>query len=233
MRLYKPLLCLFLLAAPARALAEEEGGGGLSFEAEAGVVSDYRYRGVSLSGERPAVQGGVTAYGPAGFYAGVWASSIEEYGIGPDGDGARAELDFSLGRSFSVGAWEVDLAASAYTYPDGDGVNYVEFPVSASRTAGAWTWTVGGAVSPPQTGNGDETNTYLFGAAEWAWPERPVTLTASIGREDGAWYDGKLDWSAGARFDLGKANISLTYVDADGRYARGGLVAAVGVKFGG
>ena len=142
-------------------------------------------------------------------YAGVWSSSIEEYGVGSDGDGARAELDFSFGRGFQVHGFDVDMGVAAYTYPDGDDVSYVEFPLSVSRTTGAWTVTGAVAYAPPQTGTGDEADTYVSGAVEYAWPEKPLALTASVGLEEGAWYHSKVDWSAGARFDLGKTTLSL------------------------
>lgn len=40
------------------------------------MVSDYRYRGVSLSDDRPAVQGSLAYDDPTGWYGGMFASSI-------------------------------------------------------------------------------------------------------------------------------------------------------------
>ena len=42
----------------------------------AGVVSEYRYRGIAQGGMKPAVQGGVDYTDKTGFYIGSWASSI-------------------------------------------------------------------------------------------------------------------------------------------------------------
>ena len=59
---------------------EEEAAddGAFDITATATVVSDYRFRGVSLSDRDPAVQGSVDiTY--RGFYAGAWASSISRY----------------------------------------------------------------------------------------------------------------------------------------------------------
>ena len=86
----------------------EEGTWKLS--GEIGVVSDYQYRGYSLSGGDWALQGGLTVNAPSGFYATVWSSMIEEYGIGADGDGAKAEVDVSLGRAFSAGGIDWDAS---------------------------------------------------------------------------------------------------------------------------
>ena len=68
----------------------QEAPSSWSVEAKIGAVSDYRYRGVSLSGEDPVVQGGVTAWHSAsGFYGSVWASTIEPYGLDANGEGAE------------------------------------------------------------------------------------------------------------------------------------------------
>ncbi len=42
----------------------------------AGLVTDYRYRGISQSGKKPALQGGVDYVAKSGFYAGAWGSTI-------------------------------------------------------------------------------------------------------------------------------------------------------------
>jgi uncharacterized protein (TIGR02001 family) len=62
----------------------------LSFNA--GVVTDYRYRGISQSRLKPAVQGGLDFAHKSGFYLGAWASTIKwiEDSGGPDG---KVELD--------------------------------------------------------------------------------------------------------------------------------------------
>ena len=41
-----------------------------------GVVTDYRYRGISQSAKRPALQGGVDFAHKSGFYLGAWGSTI-------------------------------------------------------------------------------------------------------------------------------------------------------------
>ena len=42
-----------------------------------GVVSDYVFRGVTLSDENPVVQGGLDLVLPKGFYLGAWASGVD------------------------------------------------------------------------------------------------------------------------------------------------------------
>jgi uncharacterized protein (TIGR02001 family) len=63
---------LSALAAPSFASAQEADP--LSFNVS--VTSDYRFRGISQSRFRPALQGGVDYALPNGFYVGAWASTI-------------------------------------------------------------------------------------------------------------------------------------------------------------
>jgi uncharacterized protein (TIGR02001 family) len=57
-------LCAFATAASAQ------------FSGTATVVSDYRYRGITLSGKRPAAQLGVTYDNPVGWYVGAFGSTV-------------------------------------------------------------------------------------------------------------------------------------------------------------
>jgi uncharacterized protein (TIGR02001 family) len=59
---------------PGLARAEDPPTSPLSFNA--GVVTDYRYRGISQSRLKPALQGGADYAAVNGLYVGVWASTI-------------------------------------------------------------------------------------------------------------------------------------------------------------
>jgi uncharacterized protein (TIGR02001 family) len=82
-----------------------------------GVVSDYRYRGISQSRLKPALQGGVDLAGPNGLYAGAWASTIKwvkDGGGGADeflADHPRGKHVLRSGRPF--GRKVARLAATA------------------------------------------------------------------------------------------------------------------------
>lgn len=52
------------------------GSAAAQLAATATIASDYRYRGVTLSDRKPAVQGGATWDAPGGAYAGLFASSV-------------------------------------------------------------------------------------------------------------------------------------------------------------
>src|SRR3546814_8220482 len=54
------------------------GGGPLSLSGEVAVVSDYRFRGLSLSDEEIALQPTLTLSHESGLYAGVWGSTMPD-----------------------------------------------------------------------------------------------------------------------------------------------------------
>lgn len=92
----------------------------LSFNAS--VVSDYRYRGISQSRLKPAVQAGVDYALDSGFYVGAWASTIkwiEDTGtiLGVDAGSTKAEVDLYGGYKFEVAKGvTLDVGGLYYLY---------------------------------------------------------------------------------------------------------------------
>lgn len=221
--MFKALLAAVVLAAVSTSAQAQSSW---TLDGSIGLVSDYRFRGISLSNERPALQGGLTASHTSGFYGDVFLSTIEEYGIGSDGDGAEIEVTGSLGWAGEIGGFVVDAAVSAYRYPDGDDVNYVEVPVEISRSIADLILTAGVAYAPSQDALGDEDNRYGWLGAEYRPLQWPFALTATIGREEGAFApDGKTDWSLGASREFGPVALALSWVEAD--EVDGSVVASV------
>jgi uncharacterized protein (TIGR02001 family) len=72
-RLTGPLLAAMVVSS-LPALAQAEDASPLSFNI--GGISEYRYRGISQSRLKPALQGGADYASPSGFYVGTWASTI-------------------------------------------------------------------------------------------------------------------------------------------------------------
>lgn len=86
-----------------------------SFSSTVTAVSDYDFRGQSLSATDPALQASVDFASDSGFYAGAWVSNID-YGDATDGD---VELDLYAGWTgeFKEGlGWDAGIVW--YTYPD-------------------------------------------------------------------------------------------------------------------
>ena len=222
---------LLLLAAAAATLATSAQAQDWALSGNLGVVSDYRFRGYSLSDEQPAVQGGLDATHADGWYAGVWASTIDEYGLDQDGEGATVEVDFIAGRTFTALGYDWNAGLAAYTYPGGSDVSYLEVPVSASRTIGDFTGTAGLAYAPAQENLGDEDNLYLFLGANLAPESWPVAIDATLGWEDGVFGDEKLDWSLSLARTFGPVTLALRYVDADAEDTEAAVLGEISVGF--
>lgn len=97
--------------AQAQAAAAPESS--LSFNVSA--VSDYRYRGISQSRLKPALQGGVDYADKSGFYVGAWGSSIKW--IKDAGGDANVEVDLYGGYKGAVGDVAYDVGFLRYEYP--------------------------------------------------------------------------------------------------------------------
>ena len=84
--------------------------------------------------------------------------------------------------------------------------------------------------APSQTGLGDEDNTYLWTRVDYAPTTWPVSVSASVGHEDGGFApDGKIDWKLAAERDFGPATLSLAWVDSDTEDSA--VMLSVGVGF--
>ncbi|CAN5207526.1 hypothetical protein BH10PSE1_BH10PSE1_23480 [soil metagenome] len=201
-----------------------------TIEGTAGAVSDYRFRGYSLSDDKPALQAGLTAAHASGFYADLFVSTIAPYGLGADGDGARFEVTPSVGWAGRLAGFDVDASVAAYRYPDGDDVNYVELPVQVSRTVKDMTWTLGAAYAPEQAALGEEDNRYGWAGLDYAPQAWPISMTATVGYEDGAFApEGKTDWRIGAERTVGFVTLGVSWVDSDA--TEGAVVGSVFANF--
>jgi uncharacterized protein (TIGR02001 family) len=89
-----------------------------------GATSDYRYRGISQSRLKPALQGGADFAMKNGFYLGAWGSTIswiKDAGAATlanvNTGSAPVEIDLYGGYKGKAGAVEYDVGALQYFYP--------------------------------------------------------------------------------------------------------------------
>lgn len=105
------------------------------FSGTATLASDYVFRGVSQSRERPVAQFGVQLDGARGFYALAWASTVEY----EDAPQVRTELDYGIGWAGSIGAdWAVDLSLTRYDYPAARDWAYAELVGTLEWREAVW-----------------------------------------------------------------------------------------------
>jgi uncharacterized protein (TIGR02001 family) len=83
-----------------------------------GAVTDYRYRGISQTRQKPALQGGAD-YSNGPFYVGAWASTIKW--VKDAGGGADIELDLYGGYKGEITKGVgYDVGILTYIYPGAD-----------------------------------------------------------------------------------------------------------------
>ncbi len=117
------------------------------------LVSDYRFRGISQTFEKPAIQGGFDYSHASGIYLGNWNSNVNEGAGFPAGN---LEMDFYGGWKKAVGDLGLDLGAIYYYYPGTDanttrGTAFVN-PRDATKT---------------HTGRVDNKEVYIGGSWKW------------------------------------------------------------------
>jgi uncharacterized protein (TIGR02001 family) len=83
-----------------------------------GLYSQYVFRGISQTNEKPALQGGFDAAHKSGFYVGTWASNVSFYSdFNPDVSNSL-EWDFYGGYKWSLPQdFVLDLGGLYYWYP--------------------------------------------------------------------------------------------------------------------
>ena len=235
-------VCGFVCSNPANAA---DLGSGFSVTGGATIVSDYRFRGISQTDKRFAIQGTFSLNHKSGFYATVWSSSIDDYVAA----GSNAEVDLSGGYRKTLGSTTIDVGLLYYYYPGSHGVDtdFVEPYASVAQAFGPVTAKLTANYAPKQSaltiGNGKEDNLYLAGDLSAAIPKTPIGLTAHLGHSYGPSYltIGReyTDWGLGATLTYKQIVAGLAYVDTNkdlysprGRNVSGsGIVASLGVSF--
>ncbi len=195
------------------------GESGFELSGNVALVSEYRFRGVDLSGGDIAVQGGVDLAHSSGIYIGTWGSSLDEDTVGF----GHTELDIYGGWSGDLGGVSADVGVIAYLYPNagpGD-FDYVEFYGSLGFSLGPAELTVGMAYAPEQDSLGNTDNLYIYTDVGVGIPDTPISLSGHIGYTDGFLTftnDSKaFDYSFGIDVAIGgPVSIGVAYVGAEG-----------------
>ena len=150
------------------------------------VVSDYRYRGVSMSGNRPAVQAGVSFDAHSGIYAGAFASTLDAAFIESS---ALVQAYAGFAQRTGEAAW--DAGASVTLFPQAGDYNYGEFHAGMSWEK----WSAAIHYAPEYFGRRVRT---LYAETNVAWPQ-----------------DWTLPWPAGVRTSL-VAHVGVLFARSTG-----------------
>lgn len=207
-------------ATPTTVAAEAEPSASpFTITGSAALASQYRFRGISLSDEKLAVQGTINLNHESGFYAGAWASSLDGFG---ELGGSNVELDLYGGyKKAVVSGLTADVGLLYYAYPGSKGGDFEFFEPYAnlSGTIGPATAKVGVAYAWDQDALTDNSNIYLFGDLASGIPNTPVTLKAHLGYSKGDTpltpSGDYLDWLVGADFTFKNLTLGAAYVDTN------------------
>jgi uncharacterized protein (TIGR02001 family) len=177
------------------------------------AVSDYDFRGISLSATDPALQGSIDWAHDSGFYVGAWGSCCLDFGPGTE---TSEEIDVYAGfAGETAGGFGWDAGIVYYYYlPDDDEVDYPEIYF-------------GGSYGPVEVkawytndyGNLDVDGYYLEGNASFELPQN-FALNVHLGYNFGDYWkdvfgDEPFDYSVGVGYTLGNFALDLKYVDMD------------------
>ncbi|WP_375271893.1 TorF family putative porin [Sphingomonas sp.] len=196
-------LALSGLATPALAQEETAPPKPITVSGSVGLVSDYRFRGVSQSDEQLAIQGGLTIAHESGVYIGTWGSNLAGWGTF---GGANMELDLIAGykTTLSEGV-ALDVGATWYMYPGGfNNTDFIEPYAKVSGTIGPVSLLAGVAYAPKQEALGawyfngasaaagvyddpgdKNDNLYLWVDGSTAIPSTGLTAKAHVGFSNG------------------------------------------------
>jgi uncharacterized protein (TIGR02001 family) len=182
--------------------------------ANVGVFSDYRFRGVTQTDKKAALQGGFDYAAPNGFYVGNWNSSINWLG----GNSSGLESDFYLGYATEISGIGIDVGNLYYHYPGETDADTNEIYIGLSvgpitfKTSYATTDYFGAA-------NSDGTLYYnLSGSFEVA---EGVSVSASAGftKFEGVADADGYDYSVGVAYGLPQGfELGISYVTTSGDY---------------
>lgn len=166
-----------------------------SFSSNVGLFSSYNFRGIDYSDEDVALQGGFDYAHASGWYAGVWATTLEE-GLNV---GNSIEVDFYGGYYHQfTDDFAVDAGLLQFYYPDNEKYNGEDFDTTEAYVAATWKWftakysrtlTDWGGINNKSAGidgyaNGDTKGTQYFELNFAYGLPMGLNLTAHVGRLD-------------------------------------------------
>ncbi|MBC7207835.1 MAG: hypothetical protein H5U27_15155, partial [Methyloversatilis sp.] len=109
------LLPVLLMAALPLSVHAEEAAPAYTISANVGLFSQYIFRGISYTQEKPAVQGGFDLAHASGAYLGVWGTNVSDLAL----SNATGEIDVYGGYAKTVGDFTFDVGFLQFIFPGG------------------------------------------------------------------------------------------------------------------
>ena len=183
-----------IVLATAVAAILTSGVAAADLSANAGVFSNYIWRGVSQTADAAAGQGGIDWSDESGIYAGIWTSTIA----------GGQEVDVYAGFAGEAGDIGYDVGVITYQYPKSPNINFTE--LYASGTFSLVTVGVAYTVDAASDNDGaafDSGDIYVNGSLDY-----------SVGKSDVSLYVGSYmfdnDGAGGVDGDYNHYGVSLS-----------------------
>ncbi len=197
--------------AMAGALLAVAGAAQAEFTVAPTLASDYDFRGVSQTGEDPALQLGLNYAHDSGFYAGLWGSNVDFGTPKPD-----VEIDLYAGYSGGDAeeSFGYDVGAVLYAYPSASEGNTIELYAGLSKG-----WFAGKLWYSPDVASTSSSGWYVEGNATIPLPQNLSLLGHlgySFGDESVSTVRKETDYSLGVGYALGNFNLAAKWVDGSG-----------------
>lgn len=238
-RIASTTLAALLTIAALPASAQTAAAPAWTFTGNAGLFSDYRFRGISQTNRKPAFQGGFDVAHSSGLYLGNWNSNVDSTLF----SGANLEMDFYGGFKGAAGDFSYDVGAMYYYY-NGSG-NTAAFPGSFETNhtelyiAGGW-----GPLSLKYSygvsdffGVTDSKGAYYLDATV-AYPvNKELTVIGHVGYQgglkngarlvdmSGGVHDSITDWKLGVTYDYSGWILGASYIDTNRSFSAGTALA--------
>jgi uncharacterized protein (TIGR02001 family) len=170
---------LGLLAAPAS--AQVELGSGFTATGTITAATDYVFRNISQTRNRPAVQGSVELSHEIGLYVGAFGSNVAF-----PNTNARQEVDLIAGYRRTIGSFTFDIGGTWYTYPgystqEGQfGLSYAEAILKLKYELDPVTFVGTAAYSPNFFGSSGD-GYWIEGGIDWKTPVLDAVLSGRVG----------------------------------------------------
>jgi len=120
-----------ILLATAVAATLTSGIAAAELSANAGIFSNYIWRGVTQTADSAAGQGGIDWGHDSGLYVGTWVSNVA---FGADNTDNGYEMDLYAGFAGEAGSVGYDLGVITYQYPMTPNANFTELYVSGNMS---------------------------------------------------------------------------------------------------
>lgn len=185
-----------------------------------GLATQYRFRGVSQSDNRPVVQGAFTVAHASGFYISTWGSSASAVDSPVNIGGTEIDIYGGYTHALGKSGLTFDGGLYAYVFPGAPLNNVWEVYGSLTETLGPVTAKVGANFAPAQAvfnvawTSKKRSNLYSYIELGGSIPNTPITLHSHLAHTGGGLDYAKdyLDYTVGATYKWKSLNFDLSLV---------------------